>query len=108
MEQAAAQQRIRRRSLRIFGMNWRVESLAHLTCVLNKSRSADCDREFKALGIEESFTRFEGDFGGNGLSIGRPISLCVRTGRGDSAIGRLCIGAACYPEGHVENEHKEG
>ena len=82
-----------------------IEAVAHLTCV---GASADeitaVVRELEAGGVEnilclrgdppKGMTRFEATAGG--FSYGSELVAHVR------GLGDFCIGAACYPEGHVE------
>ena len=85
-----------------------VESLAHLTCVSStKAEVHQLIENLKQLGIE-NILALRGDIP-EGMTFptedryryAYELVAAIRE-RGD-----FCIGAACYPEGHVENEHKE-
>lgn len=82
-------------------------ALAHMTCVA--SRKEDIRNrlaEMKANGIEnilalrgdkpKDFTGNEGDY-----------KYAIELIRDIRSQGDFCIGGACYPEGHIECEHKE-
>lgn len=82
-------------------------ALAHMTCVA--SRKEDIRNrlaEMKANGIEnilalrgdkpKDFTEDEGDY-----------KYAIELIRDIRSQGDFCIGGACYPEGHIECEHKE-
>ncbi len=85
-----------------------VESLAHLTCASStKAEVHQLIENLKQLGIE-NILALRGDIpeGMTFPTVDRyryayELVAAIRE-RGD-----FCIGAACYPEGHVENEHKE-
>lgn len=85
-----------------------VESLAHLTCASStKAEVHQLIENLKQLGIE-NILALRGDIP-EGMTFptedryryAYELVEAIRE-RGD-----FCIGAACYPEGHVENEHKE-
>ncbi|MCI7180415.1 MAG: methylenetetrahydrofolate reductase [NAD(P)H] [Schaedlerella sp.] len=85
-----------------------VESLAHLTCASStKAEVHQLIENLKQLGIE-NILALRGDIP-EGMTFptedryryAYELVAAIRE-RGD-----FCIGAACYPEGHVENEHKE-
>lgn len=82
-------------------------ALAHMTCVA--SRKEDIKNrlaEMKANGIEnilalrgdkpKGFTGEDGDY-----------KYAIELIRDIRSQGNFCIGGACYPEGHIECEHKE-
>ena len=84
-----------------------VLSLAHLTCASStKEEVRGVIRTLKELGIE-NILALRGDIP-EGMTFPaadrfRYAYELVEEIRKD---GDFCIGAACYPEGHVENEHK--
>lgn len=85
-----------------------VPALAHLTCVSSTRDQVSSALEgFRARGIENVLA-LRGDIppGGEFPSPGqyRYASELVREIK---ARGGFCVGAACYPEGHVECGHKE-
>lgn len=85
-----------------------VLSLAHLTCASStKEEVAQVIENLKGLGIE-NILALRGDIPANmtfpdadRYRYAYELVTEIRK-RGD-----FCVGAACYPEGHVENEHKE-
>lgn len=85
-----------------------VTSLAHLTCVSStKDTVHNVIEELKEQGIE-NILALRGDIPQNSefplpdhYRYASELITDIRS-RGD-----FCIGAACYPEGHVETEHKE-
>lgn len=85
-----------------------VLSLAHLTCASStKEEVREVIQNLKSLGIE-NILALRGD-----ISAGVSFPDADRFRYASELIeeirkyGDFCIGAACYPEGHVENEHKE-
>ena len=85
-----------------------VESLAHLTCASStKAEVQTVIENLKALGIE-NILALRGDIpegmvfpSEDRYHYEYELVEAIRRS------GDFCIGAACYPEGHVENEHKE-
>lgn len=85
-----------------------VESLAHLTCASStKAEVQTVIENLKALGIE-NILALRGDIpeemvfpSEDRYHYAYELVEAIRRS------GDFCIGAACYPEGHVENEHKE-
>ncbi|WP_122642917.1 methylenetetrahydrofolate reductase [NAD(P)H] [Luxibacter massiliensis] len=85
-----------------------VESLAHLTCASStKAEVREVIRNLKELGIE-NILALRGDIpqdiqfpSEDRFRYAYELVEEIRNS------GDFCIGAACYPEGHVENEHKE-
>ena len=85
-----------------------VLSLAHLTCASStKEEVRTVIANLKSLGIE-NILALRGD-----IPEGMPFPSEDRFRYAYELVeeirkhGDFCIGAACYPEGHVENEHKE-
>ncbi len=85
-----------------------VTSLAHLTCASStKEEVANVVGDLKAKGIE-NILALRGD-----IPADAPFPLPNQYRYASELIediksqGDFCIGAACYPEGHVECEHKE-
>lgn len=84
-----------------------VLSLAHLTCASStKEEVKKVIGDLKKLGIE-NILALRGDIPDNMVFPGtdrfRYAYELIEEIRKN---GDFCIGAACYPEGHVENEHK--
>lgn len=88
--------------------NLGVESLAHLTCVSSTKEEVQVVIEnLKALGIE-NILALRGDIPeGMTFPTGDRYHYAYELVEAIRKSGDFCIGAACYPEGHVENEHKE-
>lgn len=88
--------------------NLGVESLAHLTCASSTKEEVQVVIEnLKALGIE-NILALRGDIpGGMEFPTGDRYHYAYELVETIRKSGDFCIGAACYPEGHVENEHKE-
>lgn len=85
-----------------------VESLAHLTCASStKDEVRSVIKNLTEIGIE-NILALRGDIPEDMQfpteNRFRYASELVEEIRGS---GDFCVGAACYPEGHVENEHKE-
>lgn len=84
-----------------------VESLAHLTCASStKEEVRQVIANLKELGIE-NILALRGDIP---LDVVFPsedrFHYAYELVEEIRRHGDFCIGAACYPEGHVENEHK--
>lgn len=88
--------------------NLGVESLAHLTCASSTKEEVQVVIEnLKALGIE-NILALRGDIPeGMTFPTGNRYHYAYELVEAIRKSGDFCIGAACYPEGHVENEHKE-
>ena len=82
-----------------------VPVLAHLTCV-SSSRPfvRDMVARYKELGIE-NILALRGDIPQDG-KVSEDYSHAVELIRDLKELGDFCIGGACYPEGHIECEHK--
>ena len=85
-----------------------VLSLAHLTCASStKEEVREVIRNLKELGIE-NILALRGDIPeGMKFPDGDRFHYAYELVEEIRKQGDFCIGAACYPEGHVENEHKE-
>lgn len=85
-----------------------VESLAHLTCASStKAEVQTVIENLKALGIE-NILALRGDIPeGMVFPSEERYHYAYELVEAIRRSGDFCIGAACYPEGHVENEHKE-
>lgn len=85
-----------------------VESLAHLTCASStKAEVQTVIENLKALGIE-NILALRGDIPeGMVFPSEDRYHYAYELIEAIRRSGDFCIGAACYPEGHVENEHKE-
>lgn len=84
-----------------------VLSLAHLTCASStKEEVRDVISNLKQLGIE-NILALRGDIPeGMVFPTGDRFRYAWELVQEIRKHGDFCIGAACYPEGHVENEHK--
>lgn len=84
-----------------------VLSLAHLTCASStKEEVRDVISNLKQLGIE-NILALRGDIPeGMVFPTGDRFRYAWELVDEIRKHGDFCIGAACYPEGHVENEHK--
>lgn len=85
-----------------------VLSLAHLTCASStKDEVRRVIGELKEQGIE-NILALRGDIP-EGMTFPDTDRFCYAYELIEEIKkhGDFCIGAACYPEGHVENEHKE-
>lgn len=85
-----------------------VESLAHLTCASStKEEVRQVIRNLTNLGIE-NILALRGDIPqGMVFPSEDRFRYAYELVEEIHKHGDFCIGAACYPEGHVENEHKE-
>lgn len=85
-----------------------VLSLAHLTCASStKEEVREVIENLKSLGIE-NILALRGDIPANmAFPSGNRLRYACELVEEIRKHGDFCIGAACYPEGHVENEHKE-
>ena len=84
-----------------------VESLAHLTCASStKSEVRSVIENLKQLGIE-NILALRGDIP-NGMVFPSEdrFRYAYELVEEIKKAGDFCVGGACYPEGHVENEHK--
>lgn len=84
-----------------------VLSLAHLTCASStKEEVRDVIENLKDLGIE-NILALRGDIPANmAFPDADRFRYAWELVEEIKRHGDFCIGAACYPEGHVENEHK--
>lgn len=85
-----------------------VPALAHLTCVSStRDEVGSVLADLKAHGIE-NILALRGDLPEDGnFPTPRQYRYASELVRQIKVSGGFCIGAACYPEGHVECEHKE-
>ncbi len=85
-----------------------MESLAHLTCASStKDEVRTVIENLKQLGIE-NILALRGDIpAGMTFPDENRFHYAYELVEEIRKHGDFCIGAACYPEGHVENEHKE-
>ena len=85
-----------------------VTSLAHLTCISStKEQVAAAIEDFKSAGIE-NILALRGDIPSDyDFSKGSDFRYAGQLVEEIKKHGDFCIGAACYPEGHVECAHKE-
>lgn len=88
--------------------NFGVESLAHLTCV--SSTKEDVHKvigQIKEKGIE-NILALRGDIPKDAaFPLPNHYKYACELIEDIKTQGDFCIGAACYPEGHVESEHKK-
>lgn len=79
-----------------------VEVMAHLTCVSSTIEHVESMVEqFKENGIE-NIMALRGDIPSDG-KVGEDYQYACQLIKELKAKGDFCIGAACYPEGHVES-----
>jgi methylenetetrahydrofolate reductase (NADPH) len=85
-----------------------VDSIAHLTCVSStKEEVRQRVQEMKKSGIQ-NILALRGDIPAESeFPIPNQYKYAYELIEDIKAQGDFCIGAACYPEGHVECEHKE-
>ncbi len=85
-----------------------VDSIAHLTCVSStKEEVRQRVQEMKESGIQ-NILALRGDIPADSeFPIPNQYKYAYELIEDIKAQGDFCIGAACYPEGHVECEHKE-
>jgi len=85
-----------------------VDSIAHLTCVSStKEEVRQRVREMKENGIQ-NILALRGDIPADSeFPIPNQYKYAYELIEDIKAQGDFCIGAACYPERHVECEHKE-
>ena len=85
-----------------------VESLAHLTCASStKDEVRSVIARLKEQGIE-NILALRGDISEDLVFPSEDrFHYAYQLVEEIRRHGDFCIGAACYPEGHVENEHKE-
>lgn len=85
--------------------NHHVTALAHLTCVSStKEKVREVLHELKEAGIENVLA-LRGDIPQDG-AVSKEYSYASKLIREIKEAGDFCIGAACYPEGHVESASK--
>ncbi len=85
-----------------------VDSIAHLTCVSStRDEVRERIREMKESGIQ-NILALRGDIPADAdASIERQYRYAYELIEDIKSQGDFCVGAACYPEGHMECEHKE-
>lgn len=85
-----------------------VESLAHLTCASSTKEEVQCViSTLKEKGIE-NILALRGDIPNKTeFPVTSRYQYACELIKKIKENGDFCIGAACYPEGHVENEHKK-
>ena len=85
-----------------------VSSLAHLTCAsATQEEVHQVINRLKENGIE-NILALRGDIPTNSqFPLPNHYKYAYELIEDIKAQGDFCIGAACYPEGHVENEHKK-
>ena len=85
-----------------------VDSIAHLTCVSStKEEVRQRIQEIKDAGIQ-NILALRGDIPQDSpFPIPNQYKYAYELIEDIKAQGDFCVGAACYPEGHVESEHKE-
>lgn len=85
-----------------------VDSIAHLTCVSStKEEVRQRISELQESGIE-NILALRGDIPQDAaFPIPNQYKYAYELIQDIKSQGDFCIGAACYPEGHVESEHKE-
>lgn len=85
-----------------------VPSLAHLTCASSTKQEVEkVIKRLKKRGIENVLA-LRGDIPKDAeFPIPNQYQFASELIKDIKSQGDFCIGAACYPEGHVESEHKE-
>jgi methylenetetrahydrofolate reductase (NADPH) len=85
-----------------------VDSIAHLTCVSStKEEVGQRLAEMKEQGIQ-NILALRGDIPQDAaFPIPNQYQYAYQLIEDIKSQGDFCIGAACYPEGHVESEHKK-
>ncbi len=85
-----------------------VNSIAHLTCVSStREEVRQRIQELKAGGIQ-NILALRGDIPKDAaFPVPNQYKYAYELIEDIKSQGDFCIGAACYPEGHVETEHKE-
>ena len=82
-----------------------VPMLAHLTCVSStKAFVRDTVRQYREKGIE-NIMALRGDIPADG-KVQKDYRHACELISDLKSMGDFCIGGACYPEGHIECEHK--
>ena len=82
-------------------------SLAHLTCTSStKEEVSAVIRGLKEAGIQNVLALRGDKTSDSYVSVGSKYKYAKELVELLRSEGDFCIGAACYPEGHVENEHK--
>jgi len=82
-----------------------VPTLAHLTCVSSSREFVrNMVQKYKEFGIE-NILALRGDIPQDG-KVSEDYRHAVELIRDLKELGDFCLGGACYPEGHVECEHK--
>ncbi len=82
-----------------------VMALAHLTCVSStREKVHQVLKELRLRGVENVLA-LRGDIPQDG-KVEKDYHYASELIREIKEIGDFCIGAACYPEGHVESENK--
>ena len=85
--------------------DYRVPTLAHLTCVSStRTHVKRVLEELKKKGIENVLA-LRGDIPADG-KVEKDYRYASELIREIREMGDFCIGAACYPEGHVESANK--
>ncbi len=85
--------------------DYRVPTLAHLTCVSStRTHVKRVLEELKEKGIENVLA-LRGDIPADG-KVEKDYRYASELIREIREMGDFCIGAACYPEGHVESANK--
>ena len=82
------------------------EVIAHLTCVSStREHVSNMIQSFQQAGIE-NILALRGDIPKDG-KVAHDYSYAYQLIREIKEHGDFCIGGACYPEGHIECEHKK-
>ncbi len=88
--------------------DWQVPSLAHLTCITSTKKTIHDQLDLLKRNRIENIMALRGDFPADfDTSVPRDYHYASELIHDIKTYDpSFCIGAACYPEGHVENEHK--
>ena len=86
---------------------YNVETLAHLTCINStKDQTVEALNELKSFGID-NILALRGDKPADGTVCVSDYNYASDLVRFIKQNGDFCVGGACYPDGHVEAEHKD-
>ncbi len=87
--------------------HYNVETLAHLTCINStKDQTVEALNELKSFGID-NILALRGDKPADGTVCVSDYNYASDLVRFIKQNGDFCVGGACYPDGHVEAEHKD-
>ncbi len=86
---------------------YNVETLAHLTCINStKDQTIEALNELRSFGID-NILALRGDKPADGTVCVSDYNYASDLVHFIKQNGDFCVGGACYPDGHVETEHKD-